>query len=92
MSDRSTVKLDNGVMGVLGVPRRSVAMLSNHCALGTLFSKASTKWDKMYDKRAFYHHYLGEGLEKGEMSETREMMNALEVDYEECGIKTDDFL
>ena len=45
MSDRSALKFDNGVMGVLGIPRRSVAMLSNHCAFGTLFSKASRKWD-----------------------------------------------
>ena len=90
MSDRSTIKLDNEVMDVLGVPRRSVAMLSNHCAMGTLFSRASHKWDSLYAKRAWVHHYMGVGLESGEMSETRENLAALEKDYEECAMKTED--
>ena len=77
-------------MGVLGVPRRSVAMLSNHCALGTLFSKASRKWDQLYSRRAWVHYYVGEGLESGEMSENREAINGLEKDYEELAMKIED--
>ena len=30
------------------------------------------KFDLMYSKRAFVHHYVGEGMEEGEFSEARE--------------------
>merc|ERR1712196_324516 len=51
---------------------RAVCMISNSTAIAEVMSRIDHKFDLMYAKRAFVHHYVGEGMEEGEFSEARE--------------------
>lgn len=69
--------------GDLARTYRAVTMLSNSTAIKSAWQRILHKFNKMYNKRAFIHHYVGEGMEEGEFDEAKKDLTALIDDYKE---------
>lgn len=67
--------------GDLAPSKRTVANLSNNTAIRHAWTRLASKFDLMYQKKAFFHHYLAEGLEEGVFADARANISALLEDY-----------
>jgi tubulin alpha len=54
------------------------------------FREISNKFDSLYAKRAFVFWYVGEGLEEGLFTESREDIEARIKDWEYMGVEFDE--
>lgn len=67
----------------LAALERAVTMVSNSSAIRIAWEHLCKKFSLMYAKRAFVHHYVGEGLEEGEFKNAIYNIKALARDYKE---------
>lgn len=72
---------------VMAKTTRSVAMVSNNTAIRTAWQRLARKYDLMYKKRAFVHHFVGEGMEEEVFGEARDDIATLINDYKEVESK-----
>lgn len=62
---------------------RSLTILSNNTSIRHAWNRIAYKFDTMYKRRAFVHHYLAEGMEESVFKEARDDLTALMEDYNE---------
>lgn len=62
---------------------RSLTILSNNTSIRHSWNRIASKFDAMFKKKAFLHHYLAEGMEQSVFKEAREDISALMEDYNE---------
>ncbi|EZA47693.1 Tubulin alpha-8 chain [Ooceraea biroi] len=67
--------------GDIAIPRLSVANLSNSTAIKQVWANLAHKFDLMYQKRAFLHHYLNEGMEEDIFESARANMKTIHDEY-----------
>lgn len=69
--------------GDLAHLQRAAVMLSNSSAIRAAWESLCRKYSLLYSKRAFVHHFVGEGLEEGELTSAIQNVKALSNDYRE---------
>ncbi|XP_072758847.1 tubulin alpha-2 chain [Anoplolepis gracilipes] len=67
--------------GDLAPSKQTVANLSNNTAIRHAWTRLASKFDLMYQKKAFFHHYLAEGIEEDVFTDARANISALLEDY-----------
>ncbi|XP_032667827.1 tubulin alpha chain-like isoform X3 [Odontomachus brunneus] len=65
--------------GDLAKSRQTVATLSNNTAIRYVWSRLVNKFDAMCRRKAFFHHYLAEGMEESVFEDARDDITALLV-------------
>ncbi|XP_019874899.1 tubulin alpha chain-like [Aethina tumida] len=73
--------------GDLAASDRACVMMANHTAIRQAWERLAHKYKKLYEKRAFFHHYIGEGMEEGEFADCLENLKSLVSDYKEVDSK-----
>ncbi|CAL1682139.1 unnamed protein product [Lasius platythorax] len=67
--------------GDLAPSKQTVANLSNNTAIRHAWTRLASKFDLMYQQKAFFHHYLAEGMEEDVFADARANISALLEDY-----------
>ncbi|CAD6996518.1 unnamed protein product [Ceratitis capitata] len=69
--------------GDLAPTSRAVCAISNNTVIRSAWCRLVSKYDKLYDRRAFVYHFVGEGMEEGSLLEASQNVCSLVADYYE---------
>lgn len=78
--------------GDMAPSNKLVTMLTNTTAMAEAWSKLNKKFELMFEKRAFVHWYLSEGMEEEDFIDARDNLLQLELDYIDVATETTDEL
>lgn len=62
---------------------KAVCMLANNTAIRHVWMRLNKKFEGLYQRKAFVHHYLEAGMEEVDLTEALENLQTLVQDYEE---------
>lgn len=65
-------------------------MVANSTCIKDVVSRMNTKFGLMQKKRAFVHWFVGNGMEEAEFQEAYEDVLALEKDFEELSVPSNE--
>ena len=77
--------------GDLAKTMRSCMMIANSTCIQDVIGRMNSKFGIMAKKRAFVHHYVGAGMEESELQEAQDDLLALEKDYTELNIPSNEW-
>merc|ERR1712062_295769 len=63
--------------------KSSMTMVSNTCALKSVFQRLATQFGAMYRRKAFLHWYKGEGMDEMEFQEADKNVRDLITEYQD---------
>lgn len=69
--------------GDLAPSMRAVCGITNNTIIRSAWCRLVNKFDKLYDRRAFVYHYVGEGMEECTFSDATSNICQLISDYQE---------
>ncbi|XP_044013438.1 tubulin alpha chain-like isoform X2 [Aphidius gifuensis] len=69
--------------GDLGKTDKSAVMMTNNTSIRHAWSRLVSKYNIMFKKRAFVHHYIGEGMDESFFVDAKNDIYALIEDYKE---------
>ncbi|XP_055851309.1 tubulin alpha-3 chain-like isoform X1 [Episyrphus balteatus] len=69
--------------GDLAATNRAVTALTNNTAIEKAWCRLIIKFNKLFKRRAFIHHFLTEGMEESSLTEASENICSLIRDYQE---------
>jgi tubulin alpha len=62
-------------------PKRAVTLLANHGGIKDAIKRIRENYEPTFDQKAFFHHFIGAGMEEGAFTEAMEKADLVVSDY-----------
>lgn len=73
---------------VWDAPVRAVTKLANHGSITHMIKRIKDRYEPSFDMKAFFHHFIGAGMEEGQFTEAMEKADQVMADYDAAMAQT----